>query len=250
MNQLTQLSDYASSLMHLFTCISRESISISELHRELERIQIPKLQTDLKAHFICFEGERGSGKDTLISLLIHNYRQQFVFIPRLSDNPAWQEMKILKKNMYFLTDNILAGIVLVGADLIYRLLQVQKFYPNNKPYILNRYIHSFVVINSSLLTHYNVCDRGSAFDLLFLITKPLPVDSLTFYLDASQEVLLERFWEKKKRNLTDAEKTIMKLNLSSFRKFVTYNYIKINTEQTLISAFDKITSILSQKGLI
>lgn len=204
-----------------------EWLATKDYHLLIDRLMMVEKERNpiSLVNTIVFEGERCSGKDTLIERICQK-NDGVTSLPRVSDNAAWQRLCIMKKNCYFSVDDYISGVLLWFSDLSYRLTQWLKYSPL-QPILINRYIDSLVIIQNSLLKREET-DIAVKSYLLKTLEKMFPRPSVTFVLDIDIETLLLRMKNCRNRLLSKDEISIANDNLAAFRSLNSKEHIHIN----------------------
>ena len=194
------------------------------LYDRLSKIETERCPVSL-TNALVFEGERCSGKDTIIDR-ISQVNASCIPMPRLSDNAAWQRLCSMKKNCYFAVDDYIVGNLLWFSDLSHRLSQWLKV-NSTQTILINRYIDSLVIIQNSLLRYEQKAITSKA-HILAMLAKMFPRPPLTFVLNIDLSTLLSRMNNSRNRTLSECEIAIAHDNILAFRNLSTKGHIHID----------------------
>ncbi len=237
-------STLGNSLYNL--AINKQS-SFDEIITEIKKNCVFNNENKSFSKFACFEGDRCSGKDTIIKIIAEYFADNMVYVaPRKVNNKAWCALQSLKQDCYFSMDNPFLSCLLWYSDLSFRLHE-WSLLNCNRYSLINRYYYSIDICINSIFCNIHHYEKKK----LSLLQKQLkllfPKPDITIVLDVSYDVECNRL--KCFRNVvpTDNEKKIMKRNLNQFKEIRGNDVVHVNADLDLDTVFYMIICSLQKK---
>ena len=184
----------------------------------------------VKNRIVSIEGERCSGKDTLINNLKNSrvLMDSIYFAPRLVENIAWRKLNELKKNCYFNIGNNLAEIILWFSDLAFKMAGwLQK--SGGRTILLNRYIHSAIVCSLGRLRKSDTYELLRNIEVLVILSYFFTMPDKTIMFKIDIEELENRMKISRNRELSKEEKDICENNILWFDSLVSNHIIRVDS---------------------
>lgn len=220
--------------------------NIQEILNTIKRFNSSKVY--LSNNFICFEGERCSGKDTLISIASKYYNTtDSVIKKRVVDNKSWRILNNLKKDCYFYIDDPIKSCLLWFSDLAFRMYDWRI---NDNICFVNRYYYS---VKSCIYSNYNFLNNNQFNQLELLLENMVglfPKPKLVIVLDISIDTELKRLKEQRNRILSNTELITAKLNIEQFHNLVGDNIFHIDANRSLRDVFKLFIDIIEKNDII
>ena len=224
-------------------------ISIDEILENFKKI-FKIEQIGYGSNVIVFEGERCSGKDTIISALSKKNVQKICVLKRVVDNLAWQALNYRKQNCYFKMECAVMSVLLWLSDLSFRISSWIPLTYEAEYCLVNRYTLS--LLSCILSTYEDVLEK----EKIYLISKLLqigisvfPKASKTIILDTDINTILYRMKNGRNRAFSESEFQIAQRNLKRFYSHINTGYYHVNANQNIEMVLNDVIVLLNWQFL-